>query len=47
MPHNMKNWILILIIMVRTAVDVFNDTESISKLIVQILEGRYDYLFDW
>jgi hypothetical protein len=40
MPDNMKNWILI---MVRTVVDVFNDTESISKHIVQILEGRYDY----
>jgi hypothetical protein len=40
MPDNMKNWI---IIMVKTAVDSFNDTESISKHIVQILEGRYDY----
>ncbi len=39
-PDNMKNWILI---MVRTAVAVFNDTVSISKHIVQILEGRYDY----
>jgi hypothetical protein len=29
--------------MVKTAVDFFNDTESISKHIVQISEGRYDY----